>query len=194
MSTAAHRPMARMSSTRPRRLRKATTATALLAALATGGGLAAGTATAATPPQAAAVHLTVEDVPFVRATPGDPAEPMVRVTNTGNSRIATQNVTLTLGPRGVSWLGWQEVYIVRNGRTEKNRCSLSDTNPKQATCKNVKLSLEPGQSINLHTEVATSPTLKPCEIPRVHFDVGGIDSANANFIMDNPDGTPAQCH
>ncbi|MEV3991393.1 hypothetical protein AB0J57_21040 [Streptomyces sp. NPDC049837] len=167
-----------------------------LAAVTAAGGLTNASADesepAAEPSVAATVELDVQDVPFVSAIPGEPATPKVTVTNTGKSRVATQDVTLTLGPRGLSWLGWQEVYIVRGGKTEKNRCRLSETDARQAFCKGVKLYLDPGQSINVHTEVATSPDLEPCEMPRVHFQVGSA-GADANFVMTNPDGTPAEC-
>ncbi|MET9509578.1 hypothetical protein ABZX62_14150 [Streptomyces flavidovirens] len=185
------------SGTRRGRARTATAAAAVaLAAVTAVGGLTSASAAASEPaPEsaaAAAAELDVQDVPFVSAIPGEPAMPKVVVTNVGKSRVATQDVTVTLGPRGVSWLGWQEVYIVRGGKTEKNRCRISETNARQAFCKGVKLYLDPGQSINLHAEVATSPDLEPCEMPRVHFQVGST-GADANFVMTNPDGTPAEC-
>ncbi|MFE9400059.1 hypothetical protein [Streptomyces flavidovirens] len=190
----------RKTGTRRGRTRATTAVTAVvLAAVTAAGGLthayAADSEQAPEPAAAtaaAAVELDVQDVPFVSAIPGEPAMPKVTVTNVGKSRVATQDVTLTLGPRGVSWLGWQEVYIVRGGKTEKNRCRISETDARQAFCKGVKLYLDPGQSINLHTEVATSPDLEPCEMPRVHFQVGST-GADANFVMTNPDGTPAEC-
>ncbi|MEV8309965.1 hypothetical protein AB0P36_22070 [Streptomyces flavidovirens] len=187
----------RKSGTRRGRARTATAAAAVaLAAVTAAGGLTSASAApsepAPEPAVAAVAELDVQDVPFVSAIPGEPAMPKVTVTNVAKSRVATQDVTVTLGPHGVSWLGWQEVYIVRGGKTEKNRCRISETNARQAFCKGVKLYLDPGQSINLHTEVATSPDLEPCEMPRVHFQVG-TTGADANFVMTNPDGTPAEC-
>lgn len=135
----------------------------------------------------------VVQVAGVTAVPGEPAVPRVVVTNTTGDHIGTRDVTLTLGPGGLHWMGWRSVYTPRNGGKEGFTCLPVPGNAKQSLCKNVNLDLAPGQSIELRTVVGTEKSLTPCEVPRVNFDVAGLGSADANFVMKDKNGMPEVC-
>ncbi|MEV8309966.1 hypothetical protein AB0P36_22075 [Streptomyces flavidovirens] len=133
-----------------------------------------------TPPGRTQVSLS--PVPFRKAVPGGIATPAVTVTNTSSVRAGTTDVVLTLGPKGVSWLNPQEIYVTQDGTERKTRCTIDPGDSRQAICKGVNLSLNPQQSAELHTEVRTSSTLRPGEMPKVTFRIGEA-SADADFLM-----------
>ncbi|MFE9400058.1 hypothetical protein [Streptomyces flavidovirens] len=136
-------------------------------------------------------QVSMRAVPFLTAVPGGIASPAVRVTNTGSAWVGTTDVNLTLGPRGVSWLNPQEIYVTHDGTQLRTRCTINPADNTQATCKGVRLNLAPGQSAELHTEVRTSTRLQPGEMPRVTFRIGEA-SADADFRMVDPNDVEAR--
>lgn len=139
-----------------------------------------------------APHPVVQ-VEGVTAVPGHMAVPKVMVTNTTGDHIGTRDVTLTLGPGGLHWMGWRSVYTPRNGGTEEFKCRPVPGNADKTLCKDVNLDLAPGESIELRTIVGTYDWLKPCEVPRVNFEVAGLGSGDANFVMKDENGMPPVC-
>jgi hypothetical protein len=146
-----------------------------------------------TPPPVNGGKLTVRQVEGVTAVPGKNAVPKVTVTNSTDLHVGKQDVTLTLGPGGLKWLGFHNLYSSRYGGKQSFPCEIDESNPKQAVCRNVDLNLDPGQTVELRTVVGTFSSLKPCEVPRVHFAVGDLGSADANFVMKDADGNPDHC-
>ncbi|MCH6161749.1 hypothetical protein [Streptomyces marispadix] len=68
--------------------------------------------------------------------PGGTAWPRLKVTNSGSARIGNRDVTLKLGPAGVSW-GFNVVYQDRNGNLVETPCRVADTDPNTSVCKDV---------------------------------------------------------
>ncbi|MGW0565431.1 Vgb family protein [Streptomyces sp. NPDC003016] len=142
-----------------------------------------------TPPGNTKVEL--HPVTHITAVPGRSAVPRVNVTNTGAHHIGNQDITLKLGPEGVKW-GFNVVYQDRDGRTVETPCHTMADQPGTSLCKNVPLNLDPGQSLELRTEVNTSKALKPCDLPSITWTIAGT-STKTDWVMKNEDGSPTRC-
>ncbi|MEV8312467.1 hypothetical protein AB0P36_35640 [Streptomyces flavidovirens] len=143
------------------------------------------------PPPPGEAKVELHPVAYITAVPGNSAVPRVNVTNTGAKRIGNQDVRLKLGPEGVKW-GFNVVYQDRDGRTVETTCRVVDGDPGTSLCKDVPLNLDPGQSVELRTEVGTSKALKPCDMPSITWTIAGT-SAKSDWVMKNEDGSPSRC-
>ncbi|MFF3341352.1 hypothetical protein [Streptomyces flavidovirens] len=143
------------------------------------------------PPPPGETKVELHPVAHITAVPGGSAVPRVNVTNTGGKRIGNQDVRLKLGPEGVKW-GFNVVYQDRDGRTVETPCRVVEGDPGTSLCKDVPLNLDPGQSVELRTEVGTSRGLKPCDMPSITWSIAGT-SAKSDWVMKNEDGSPSRC-
>ncbi|MGW0565420.1 hypothetical protein ACWDZ4_33695 [Streptomyces sp. NPDC003016] len=122
-------------------------------------------------------------IPHIKAVAGGIATPRVTVRNTGSAPIGNADLTLTLGPAGVSWPDRPQVHVTGpDNRKQWTPCTVNPRNETEAVCKDVPLSLKPGRSTELETRVRTSPSLRPGEMPGVHFRIGE-KSAYADFLI-----------
>jgi hypothetical protein len=125
--------------------------------------------------------VDLHPVSHVTAVPGGTAWPRLKVTNSGHARIGNQDVTLKLGPAGVSW-GFNVVYQDRDGNLVETPCRVVDGDAGTSVCKDVPLNLEPGQSVELRTEVNTDKSLKPGDMPSITWQIAD-KSAKTDWLM-----------
>ncbi|MCH6160843.1 Vgb family protein [Streptomyces marispadix] len=125
--------------------------------------------------------VALDPVSHITAVPGGPAVPRLKVTNTGNARIGNQDVTLKLGPEGVKW-GFNVVYQDRDGNLVETPCHVVDGDAGTSLCKDVPLNLDPGQSVELRTEVNTDKSLKPGDMPSITWHIAD-QSAKTDWLM-----------
>ncbi|MFD0317898.1 hypothetical protein [Streptomyces flavalbus] len=135
--------------------------------------------------------LEIADVPHVWTVAGRNAVPRVKVTNTGSTHVGKEDVTLKLGPSGVRW-AYNVVYWEKDGQTNEVQCTKDDEDATVSHCPGVGLDLDPGQSVELRTEVGTSADLKVCEFPSLTWQIAG-QSGRSTFVVKDKDGNPAQC-
>jgi sugar lactone lactonase YvrE len=133
------------------------------------------------PPPIGDAKVDLRPVPGITAVPGQSAVPRINVKNTGGKRIGNQDITLKLGPEGVKW-GFNVVYQDRDGNVVETPCRVVDGDPGTSLCKDVPLDLDPGQSVELRTEVGTSSSLKPGDMPSITWKVAD-KTAKTDWLM-----------
>jgi sugar lactone lactonase YvrE len=133
------------------------------------------------PPPSGDAKVDLKPVPDITAKPGGSAVPRINVKNTGGKRIGNQDITLKLGPEGVSW-GFNVVYQDRDGNLVETPCHVVDGDPGTSLCKDVPLNLDPGQSVELRTEVGTSSSLKPGDMPSITWKIAD-KTAKTDWLM-----------
>jgi sugar lactone lactonase YvrE len=124
----------------------------------------------------------------VWTTPGRPAQPTVKVTNTSPDYIGKEDIALALGPARV---GWRD-KTVRTGDGREFPCTVADDDGRKAVCGGVDLQLEPGETTELHTEVGTDQNGEVCEFPSVTWTIAGT-TTKSDFVFKKPDGSPDRC-
>jgi DNA-binding beta-propeller fold protein YncE len=133
------------------------------------------------PPPIGDAKVDLQPVSHITAKPGGSAVPRINVKNTGGKRIGSQDVTLKLGPEGVKW-GFNVVYQDRDGNLVETPCHVVDGDAGTSVCKGVPLNLDPGQSVELRTEVGTSSSLKPGDMPSISWQIAD-KTAKTDWLM-----------
>ncbi|MCH6163011.1 hypothetical protein [Streptomyces marispadix] len=140
-----------------------------------------GSTPAPPPPPSDDAKVDLKPVPDITAKPGGSAVPRIYVKNTGGKRIGNQDITLKLGPEGVKW-GFNVVYQDRDGDLVETPCHVVDGDAGTSLCKDVPLNLDPGQSVQLRTEVGTSASLKPGDMPSITWHIAD-KTAKTDWLM-----------
>jgi sugar lactone lactonase YvrE len=140
-----------------------------------------GDAPAPPPPPSGDAKVQLQPVAGITAVRGESAVPRLTVENTGGKRIGSQDITLKLGPEGVKWLH-NVVYQDRDGKLVRARCSPVEGDSGTSVCKGVPLNLDPGQSVELRTEVNTDKSLKPGDMPSITWQIAD-KTAKTDWVM-----------
>jgi hypothetical protein len=122
------------------------------------------------------LKASFQPVKHLKARAGSKGTVAVDITNTGKARIRGQKITMTPGPKGVSFLDPQYVSVDdRKGKKTTHTCTVTGGGATaKAVCNSVPLDIDPKQTVRLETEVWFADGLQPGEMPRVNFVIGTL--------------------
>lgn len=117
-----------------------------------------------------------QPVKHLKARAGSKGTVAVDITNTGKVRIGGQKVTMTPGPKGVSFLDPQYVSVDDLKGTKTTRtCTVTGSGATaKAVCPSLPLDIAPGNTVRVEAEVWFGAELQVGEMPRVNFQFGAL--------------------
>jgi hypothetical protein len=119
-----------------------------------------------------------QPVKHMKARAGSKGTVAVDITNIGKVRIGGQKVTMTPGPKGVSFLDPQYVSVddLKGTKTTRTCTVTGSGTTAKAVCPGLPLDIDPKQTVRVEAEVWFGSELQVGEMPRVNFQIGALGS------------------